>query len=473
MEWDNPLKAMQAFGTPYLSEDELMEYLDWWRQEGWKLSHAVDRAGTPWVRMYDEVGHRIDRLEMGGGYEKLLRSGYQSGVIERVFVAESIRPFFEIGYITSFFDPGLYCPYTVTLATALMVEKYAPPEIKDRFLPRLQDRMQPWQGATWMTEVRGGSDLGGGVQTIARRDGDQWRLNGEKYFASNAGAELAIVAARPEGAPSGIRGLALFLVPRFRSDGSLNYFIRRLKDKIGTRSVPTGEVIFENSEAWQLGEDYRGIYLILESLNLSRVANSIAAVAWMQRMLADVLEFGQQRIAFGKPLLAHPMYRAEVTEWQQIWQKVARLVWLCVDVFNEVWREMPPYSERYLVYRLLTHLAKAWSAEVCVQAARWVMEAFGGNGVIAEHGVDRFYREAIVLAIWEGTRHRHIIDAMEVIQRKQGLTLLRNYLHDVKGIDLPKDLLVKIMQWTDRDPNEVGHEVEPLLFQLAEAIGNG
>ena len=472
MDWNHPLEAMQAFGPTHLSEAELTDYFDWWCQEGRWLSHAIDRAGTPWIRMYDEVGNRIDRVEMPGGYEKLLRSGYRRGVIDQVFVAESIRPFFEIGYMTSFFDPGLYCPYTVTLATALMVDKYAPPSIRERYLPRLRDREQPWQGATWMTEIEGGSDLGGGVQTLAHRDGDRWQLSGEKYFASNAGAELAIVAARPEGSPPGVRSLALFLVPRYRPDGSLNYFIRRLKDKIGTRSVPTGEVILENSEAWQLGEDYRGIYLILESLNLSRVANSIAAVAWMQRMLAEVQAFGQRRVAFGRPLLAHPMYRAEVEEWQKIWRRVARLAWLCVEVFNEVWREKPPYSDRYLVYRLLTHLAKVWSAEICVRAARWVMEAFGGNGVIAEHGVDRFYREAIVLAIWEGTRHRHIIDAMEVIQRKQGLERLYAYLRDERGVNLPEDLLAQIMQWTDRDPNDVGHEVEPLLFQLAEAIGS-
>src|SRR5204862_356871 len=93
-----------------------------------------------------------------------------------------------------------------------------------------------------MTEIKGGSDLGAAVETIARPAGDGWLLTGGKYFASNASAELAVVAARPVGAAAGVRGLALFLVPRYRHDGELNYFIRRLKDKIGTRSVPTGKV---------------------------------------------------------------------------------------------------------------------------------------------------------------------------------------------------------------------------------------
>ena len=116
-----------------------------------------------------------------------------------------------------------------------------------------------------MTEVKGGSDLGANVETVAQRVQNGWLLTGDKYFASNAGAELAVVAARPEGSPRTVRGLALYAVPRQRHDGQLNYFIRRLKDKIATRSVPTGEIELRESEAWMLGQPEYGIYLILKS----------------------------------------------------------------------------------------------------------------------------------------------------------------------------------------------------------------
>jgi alkylation response protein AidB-like acyl-CoA dehydrogenase len=146
-------------------------------------------------------------------------------------------------YTISFHDPGICCPYTVSLGTALPLAKYGRTELQLCFLPQLSRKDDSvWQGATWMTEIKGGSDLGAAVETIARPSGDSWQLTGDKYFASNAGAELAVVAARPMGAAAGARGLALFLVPRFRKDGGLNYFIRRLKDKIATRSVPTGEI---------------------------------------------------------------------------------------------------------------------------------------------------------------------------------------------------------------------------------------
>jgi alkylation response protein AidB-like acyl-CoA dehydrogenase len=151
-----------------------------------------------------------------------------------------------------------------------------------------------------MTEIKGGSDLGANVETRAVRQGNSWRLSGEKYFASNAGAELAVVAARPDGAPAGVRGLALFLLPRLRRDGSLNYLIRRLKDKIATRSVPTGEILLEQSEAWLLGRAEQGIYLILEVLNISRVANAVGSVALAQRAISEAMQFAARRHAFGK-----------------------------------------------------------------------------------------------------------------------------------------------------------------------------
>src|ERR1700751_484059 len=136
-----------------------------------------------------------------------------------------------------------------------------------------------------------------------------WRLTGEKYFTSNVGPELAVVVARPEGAAAGVRGLALFLVPRYREDGELNYFVRRLKDKIATRSVPTGEVELKESEGYLLGSGDAGIYMILEVLNLSRVANSVVSVALAQRAMADALAYAEQRAAFGKPILDHPLLR--------------------------------------------------------------------------------------------------------------------------------------------------------------------
>ncbi len=410
-------------------ETPLQEYEAWWEAEGREISATVDREGTPWLRMFSVLGKRVDEIVFPESYWKMLRKGYQIGSVWRAFEASSLLPVYLLGYITAFYDTGLYCPYAVSLSTAVPLFKYGKEEIKARFLPlMLRKDGNAWQGATWMTEAAGGSDLGAGVETIARRTGEHWVLNGEKYFASNAGAELAVVAARREGAPANVRGLSLFLLPRYREDGSLNYFIRRLKDKIGTRSVPTGEVELRGSEAYLLGEPEQGIYLILEVLNLSRVANCIGSVALMQRAIAEAYAFAQQRVAFGKPVLEHPLLNQQFRDQISLLKKAFTLAWEAVRMLDKVWLEKPPYTERYHLFRLVAHLAKYWTADLAVLAAKWAMEVHGGMGVLAEYGVERWLREAMILPIWEGTPHRQILDGLEAMQRKRAHELLFEHL---------------------------------------------
>ena len=247
--------------------------------EGSSISEATDRAGTPWLRMFDKGGRRVDEILFPPDYWRMLKRGYEAGVLWRTFEENSLLPAYELLYMVSFYDPGLACPYTVSLSTALPIWKYGDSGLRDDFLPHLLRKDgNAWQGATWMTEIKGGSDLGTAVDTVARVAGDGYLLNGDKYFASNVGADVAVVAARLEGAPRTVRGLGLFVVPRLRRNGELNYFVRRLKDKIATRSVPTGEVELRDSEAYLLGGEQSGIYLILEVLNVSRVANSMGSV---------------------------------------------------------------------------------------------------------------------------------------------------------------------------------------------------
>ena len=415
-------------------EDVLRAYEAWWAETGTPISAAVDRAGTPWLRNFDRFGRRVDEIGFPPDYWTALRRGYEAGVIWRVLEERSLVPSYLLGYVTSFYDAGIYCPYTVSLSTAVPLAKYGSADLKDAFLtPMRRADGANWQGATWMTEVGGGSDLGRGVETSAQPDGDRWRLDGEKYFASNVGAELAVVAARPEGAPDGIRGIGLFLVPKHREDGSLNYRVRRLKDKIATRSVPTGEVELVDSEAYLLGEADQGVYLVLEVLNLSRVANSVGSVGLMQRAIAEALRFAQGRVAFGKPIQEHPLLDQQIRERTARLSECFALAWEAVRLLDEVWRETPPYSDRYHLFRLVAHLAKYWTAEQAVQTAKWAMEVHGGAGVLGEHPAERWLREAMILSIWEGTPHRQILDGLEAMERKGAHRLLAEHLANRAG----------------------------------------
>src|SRR5580692_6524560 len=180
----------------------------WWKHEGVAISDAIDRAGTPWLRMFDRLGKRVDEILYPREYQTMLKRGYRAGVVWRALEEKSLISTYLLMYTISFHDPGICCPYTVSLGTAVPLAKYGSAELQGRYLAQLLRKDDSvWQGATWMTEIKGGSDLGAAVETVARQAGDGWLLSGEKYFTSNAAAELAVVAARAEGATAGVRGL--------------------------------------------------------------------------------------------------------------------------------------------------------------------------------------------------------------------------------------------------------------------------
>ncbi len=449
--------------------DVLREHEAYWRQTGQPISDAVDRAGTPHLRMFDALGQRRDEIVFPPEYWSALREGYRRGVLWQAFAEKSLIPSYLLGYVTSFFDPGIYCPYTVSLATAVPLDKYGSPELKARFLPELLRRDGTnWQGATWMTEAGGGSDLGAGVVTLARPSAnDTWRLDGDKYFASNAGADLAVVAARPQGAPAGVRGLSLFLVPRYAEGGRLNYTIRRVKDKIATRSVPTAEIELRNAEAHLLGRPEHGVYLILEVLNVSRVANSVGSVALAQRAIADVLTFGRERIAFGRPIVEHPLLARQIDERVRSLTLAFALAWEAAYRLDDVYRETPRYSDRYHLFRLMAHLAKYWTAENAVQTAKWALEVFAGAGTLAENRVERWLREAMILAIWEGTPHRQMLDGLEAMEAKGAYRLLLDHLRPWAEAEALHEWSERIARHLAQPQDEKEATVEPLFSELA------
>jgi acyl-CoA dehydrogenase len=453
----------------------LRMYEAWWEHEGKHISYAVDRAGTPHIRMFDRFGKRVDEILYINEYWKMLKEGYKQGIIWRVFSENSLMPFFLMDYVTCFYDIGVSCPYTVSISTAVPLDKYGSDEIREKYLtPMLRHDESVWQGATWMTEVRGGSDLGANVDTLARQDADgRWTLTGDKYFCSNAGAEVAVVAARIEG-KSGVRGLALFLVPRIRENGELNYHLRRLKDKIATRSVPTGEVELRQSEAYLLGKPEHGIYQILEVLNLSRVSNAMGSIGVAQRAYAEALTFAQDRIAFGKPLIEQPLMRRQFEEkYAEITRSFA-LAWEAAEMLNGVYRETPPYSDQFHLCRLMIHLAKYWTAEVAVQMAKWSMEVNGAMGTVAEFPVERLLREAMIADIWEGPPHRQILDGLEAMERKGAHHMLFEYLTPHTTPEQLQDMAARVERWMllSQDEKEAcsQHEFEALAKFTADAL---
>ncbi|BAS26286.1 acyl-CoA dehydrogenase family protein [Limnochorda pilosa] len=380
--------------------------------EAYRVGYHVDREAPPVLVMHDLDGNRVDRVRLSPAQEALLqelaplmRPPYQGG---------SWHHHYALGYLLG--DPGLYCILTITQQVVYAIHKYAPEHAgwKERLLSG-----EAW-GATWMTEIQGGSDLGAN-RTVARPDGPLWRLSGgDKYFASGAGlTDLAVATARPEGAPAGPKGLALFLVPRLRQDGTLNYHVRRLKEKSATRAVPSGEVELPDAEAFLIGRAEEGIYYTLEILTSSRLANALGAMGIAKKAHLEALYRVRHRTAFGKALVEHPLIRRDLVDLAVRQAAGLALSFRAVDAFDRSWHERPPYTPDYHYARFLSHLAKNRTADHAAESTRLAMELFGGLGFLEEYAVARWHREALITPIWEGPSNIQALDLLEAMAKKR------------------------------------------------------
>ncbi len=392
--------------------DELVRWGELTGGEAYRVAYHVDQESPPVLVMHDLDGNRVDRVRLSPAQESLL--GKLAPLMRPPYEGGSWHHHYALGYLLG--DPGLYCILTITQQVVYAIHKYAPEHAawKEPLL-----RGEAW-GATWMTEIQGGSDLGAN-RTVARPDGELWRLyGGDKYFASGAGlADVALVTARPEGAPPGTKGLALFLVPRLRRDGSLNYRVRRLKDKSATRAVPSGEVELEGSEAYLVGRAEEGVYYTLEVLTSSRLANAVGAMGIAAKAHLETRFRAEHRTAFGKRLVELPLLRRDLTDLAVRHAGGLALAFRAVDAFERAWQDRPPYGPAYHYARFLAHLAKNRTAEHAAEMTRMAMELFGGLGFLEEYAVARWHREALITPIWEGTSNIQALDMLEAMAKKR------------------------------------------------------
>ncbi|MGE7914234.1 acyl-CoA dehydrogenase family protein [Lysinibacillus xylanilyticus] len=382
----------------------------------------TDREGEPRLQRYNAYGEEVSEVWVNDGYKKTIEETYNTGIVG--YVHKDIPQLgrkgnyvysFAQGYILSHTEPGFYCPVTLTMATAYLLDHYASDEVKERFLPHVcaTGDTELYEGATFLTERQGGSDVGANV-VEARKDGNQYRLFGEKYFASNAGmCGVAMVLARMEGAQVGSKGLTLFAVPWRNEDGTVNNLrIRRLKDKLGVRAVPSGEVEFDGALAYVVGEPNKGIYYMLEALNLSRICNAVASIGIMRRGYLEAKHYVTNRHAFGKPLTQYPMIQDTLGKFAAKLHVEVATVFDVIQLYDKV-TSGQGNEQDIIMNRLYIAIMKKETAEQAVHYASEAIELHGGNGYIEDFVTPRLLRDAQVLTVWEGTAN---ILALELIR---------------------------------------------------------
>ena len=324
---------------------------------------------------------------------------------------------------------GVCCPLSMTDALTRTIRKFADPALVARYLPGLasQDMDALTQGAMFMTEQQAGSDVGL-VKTVARKENDGWRLYGDKWFCSNADAGLALVLARPEDAPAGTAGLSLFLLPRTLPDGSPNrYRILRLKDKLGTRAMPSGEIRLAGALAWLVGDPRQGFKQMADMINMSRLSNGMRAAGLMRRALTEALFVARRRTAFGKPLIELPLMRRQLLKLMLPAEAARSVLFFISKELEKADAGDEPARRRV---RLLTPLIKFRACRDARRVTGDAMEVRGGVGYTEEWSDPRLVRDAHLGSIWEGTSNIVALDVLRAIRREHCLEALLPELNE-------------------------------------------
>ena len=390
-----------------------------------------------WANEIDTVVHHPAAIESKG---ELWRCGYVGG-----FAADEAkrgRPAPAVvhagaGYMLAQADTGLMCSTGMTTGVAGLVAAYAPPDVRDRLLAGLRaDNIEDGaDGSMFLTERDGGSDLGRTVHCTAREIGDgRVLIDGEKWFCSNIDGAAIVMLARPEGAPTGPGGLGLYLVPHYLDDGSPNnYSMRRLKQKLGTKSVPTGEVEFDGALAYALRgspdgaahpsspgrlpssppapSDAGGLNRMMEMVNGSRFGIALMGLGIARRCFLEATIWAHHRQAKGRFLVDLPLVREQLVDLQADLEAAFALGFECGAASR--------VADGARLRRILVPTAKVRLCRCGIEAATAAIELHGGNGYCEDWHLTRQLRDAQCHPIWEGTDNICSLDVLRAIRREQ------------------------------------------------------
>ncbi len=389
----------------------------------------ADRLNEPVLTQWDAWGRRIDRVEVTRLWceaEKvavrhgLVATGYDVALGRHARLAQFLKVYL--------FHPSsdVYtCPLAMTDGAVRCLLDSASPELRAHAVPHLtsRDLATSWTSGQWMTEATGGSDVGRS-ETRAVPDGAGWRLYGRKWFTSAVTSQMALTLARPAGNPAGGKGLAMFYVEVRDAAGQLNGIrIDRLKDKLGTRKVPTAELLLDGTRATLVGPPANGTRTIEPMLAVTRMWNSVCAVAFMRRAVALARSYARRREAFGQPLERLPLHADTLAGLEAETWGAFLMTFLLVDLNGRQETGEIDDGQRALL-RLLTPLTKLVTGRQAVAVVTEAIESFGGAGYVEDTGLPQLLRDTHVLPIWEGTTNVLSLDALLRSDLQAGLAAL-------------------------------------------------
>jgi acyl-CoA dehydrogenase len=381
----------------------------------------ADRLNEPRLTQWSAWGERTDHIELTPLWREAERIAAEHGIVATAYEgahgALSRVHQFALAYLFTPSTDIYSCPLAMTDGAARTLLDSGNQGLIDRAVPHLTSRDPAafWTSGQWMTETTGGSDVGLS-ETVARRGEDGgWKLYGRKWFTSAATSQMALTLARPEGNGPGGRGLALFYVETRDEAGRLRGItVDRLKDKLGTRKLPTAELTLNGTPAIPVGALSEGVRAITPMLNVTRTWNAVSASALMRRGVALARDYARRRVAFGAPIVRQPLH-ADTLAWMQAEAEGAfHLTFRVVELLGRLEHgELDDAGAALL--RLLTPIAKLTTARQAVAVASEAVEAFGGAGYVEDTGLPTLLRDSQVLSIWEGTTNVLSLDVLRAM----------------------------------------------------------
>ncbi|MFQ5899283.1 MAG: acyl-CoA dehydrogenase family protein [Candidatus Methylomirabilia bacterium] len=387
------------------------------RQAGADSAGPVNRACAlmdrpehlPRLERWNGIGERIEKVVFHPAYHDVGRLVWRSGVLSVLGEPGNVTLHAALGYLWAQNGEGSHlCPLACTAGLIKAIQRCGSDRMRREWLPRLLDRDydRRWHGAQFLTEVQGGSDVGANA-CIARPvpgEAGAWRISGEKWFCSNVSADLYAVTARPEGGPEGTAGLGLFAIPRYLDDERPNgVSIRRLKDKLGTRPLPTAEVDFQDALGYQLGSLEEGFKVMMGVvINSSRLAVALASCGIMRRAWVEALHYARAREAFGRRLVDFPAVREQLAEMRALGSAGLSFT-LALAALEDRLTLSGAHPEDDPLFRIGVNINKYICSVDGGLVVHHGIEILGGNGTIEDFSVlPRLYRQVPVQESWEG-----------------------------------------------------------------------
>jgi alkylation response protein AidB-like acyl-CoA dehydrogenase len=399
-----------------------------------------DRLNEPTLTQWDAWGNRIDRIEVSPLWHRAAELAASHGLIaipyERRHGRYSRIHQFAAVYLFHPSSDVYTCPLAMTDGAARTLTVSGNQALIDRAVTRLtsRDPEQAWTSGQWMTESTGGSDVGASLTQAVRDESGEWRLYGKKWFTSAITSQMALTLARPEGNGPGGSGLAMFYVETHNEDGSLNGIrVERLKDKLGTRKVPTAELTLDGARAVLVGDTRHGTRNIEPMLIVTRAWNSVTSVSFMRRAMALARAYASQRRAFGAKLEELPLHVDTLAGLEAETRGAFLLAFELVELMGRQEAGELDDAQKALL-RVITPIAKLLTAKQAVHVVSECIEAFGGAGYVEDTGLPMLLRDAQVLPIWEGTTNVLALDTVLRGELSVGLPALRQRLQAAMSV---------------------------------------